>query len=61
MLYVMIFGIYGFVWMVVIKDIMMFVVIGFLGIYLFLYYYGGYGLMFEVVNIVKLGFLKFFE
>ncbi|MEI2328124.1 sodium:solute symporter family protein [Priestia megaterium] len=58
-LYVMISGIHGSAWTAVIKDIMMLAVIGFLGIYLPLHYYGGYGPMFEAVNTAKPGFLKF--
>ncbi|MCZ8493287.1 sodium:solute symporter family protein [Priestia megaterium] len=60
-LYVMISGIHGSAWTAVIKDIMMLAVIGFLGIYLPFHYYGGYGPMFEAVNIAKPGFLKFPE
>ncbi|MED3878828.1 sodium:solute symporter [Priestia megaterium] len=60
-LYVMISGIHGSAWTAVIKDIMMLAVIGFLGIYLPLHYYGGYGPMFEAVNTAKPGFLKFPE
>ncbi|MDR7244548.1 sodium:solute symporter family protein [Priestia megaterium] len=60
-LYVMISGIHGSAWTAVIKDIMMLVVIGFLGIYLPFHYYGGYGPMFEAVNTAKPGFLKFPE
>ncbi|WP_393959593.1 sodium:solute symporter [Priestia megaterium] len=60
-LYVMISGIHGSAWTAVIKDIMMLVVIGFLGIYLPFHYYGGYGPMFEAVNAAKPGFLKFPE
>ncbi|MFS0904333.1 sodium:solute symporter [Priestia aryabhattai] len=60
-LYVMISGIHGSAWTAVIKDIMMLVVIGFLGIYLPFHYYGGYGPMFEAVNAAKPGFLKFSE
>lgn len=49
MVYLMILGIYGFVWMVIVKDIMIFIVVLFLGIYMLFYYYGGLQLMFEVV------------
>lgn len=57
-IYVMISGIHGSAWTAVIKDIMMVAVIGFLGIYLPLHYYGGYQPMFEAINAAKPGFLK---
>jgi solute:Na+ symporter, SSS family len=57
-IYVMISGIHGSAWTAVIKDIMMVVVIVFLGIYLPLHYYGGYQPMFEAINTAKPGFLK---
>lgn len=57
-IYVMISGIHGSVWTAVIKDIMMIVIIGFLGIYLPIHYFGGFQPMFEAVNAAKPGFLK---
>jgi solute:Na+ symporter, SSS family len=58
-IYVMISGIHGSVWTAVIKDIMMVAIIGFLGIYLPIHYFGGFQPMFEAVDAAKPGFLKF--
>lgn len=58
-IYVMISGIHGSVWTAVIKDIMMVSIIGFLGIYLPIHYFGGFQPMFEAVDAAKPGFLKF--
>ncbi len=57
-IYVMISGIHGSAWTSVSKDLLMLVVILFLGIYLPLHYYGGYQPMFEAINATKPGFLK---
>jgi SSS family solute:Na+ symporter len=57
-IYVMISGIHGSAWTAVIKDLMMLIVIGFLGIYLPLHYYGGFQPMLEAINATKPGFLK---
>ena len=57
-IYVMISGIHGSAWTAVIKDIMMVVVIGFLGIYLPLHYYGGLQPMFEAIHATKPELLK---
>ena len=57
-IYVMISGVHGSAWISVLKDSMMLLVIGFLGIYLPLHYYGGYQPMFEAINAAKPGFLK---
>ena len=59
--YVMISGIHGSAWTAIVKDFMMIVVIGFLGIYLPLHYYGGYQPMFEAVYAANPGVLKFPE
>lgn len=60
-IYVMVSGIHGSAWTAVIKDIMIFVVVVFLGLYLPFYYYGGIQPMFEAVNEAKPGFLTFPE
>ncbi|MEK3799426.1 sodium:solute symporter [Peribacillus sp. FSL H8-0477] len=57
-IYVMISGIHGSAWIAVIKDIMMIVIIAFLGIYLPIHYFGGLQPMFEAINSAKPGFLK---
>jgi SSS family solute:Na+ symporter len=57
-LYVMVSGIHGSAWTAVIKDFLMIGIIGFLGIYLPLHYYGGYQPMFEAIHAAKPGFLK---
>jgi len=56
--YVMLSGIHGSAWIAVIKDIMMIVIIAFLGIYFPIHYFGGLQPMFEAVNAAKPGFLK---
>ncbi|WP_110926445.1 sodium:solute symporter family protein [Bacillus massiliglaciei] len=56
-IYVMISGIHGSAWTAVIKDIMMIIVIMFLGIYLPFHYYGGYQPMFEAIHEARPGFL----
>ncbi|ARW05611.1 sodium:solute symporter family protein [Bacillus atrophaeus] len=57
--YVMISGVHGSAWIAIIKDIVMVGVIGFLGIYLPIHYYGGFQLMFEAVHTANPEFLKF--
>lgn len=57
-IYVMISGIHGSAWIAVIKDIMMIVIIAFLGIYLPIHYFGGLQPMFEAIDSAKPGFLK---
>lgn len=57
-IYVMLSGIHGSAWIAVIKDIMMLMIIGFLGIYFPIHYYGGFQPMFEAINIAKPEFLK---
>ncbi|MFJ7746362.1 sodium:solute symporter [Peribacillus sp. NPDC097295] len=56
-IYVMISGIRGSAWTAVIKDIMMIVIIAFLGIYLPIHYFGNLQTMFETINSAKPGFL----
>jgi len=58
-IYVMLSGVHGSAWTAAIKDIVMVVVICFLGIYLPLHYYGGYQPMFEAVHAADPDFLKF--
>ncbi|MFD1359868.1 sodium:solute symporter [Fictibacillus halophilus] len=55
--YVMVSGIHGSAWTAVAKDILILVVVLFLGIYLPIHYYGGIQPMFEAVEAVKPGFL----
>jgi len=57
-IYVMISGIHGSAWIAVIKDIMMIIIITFLGIYLPIHYFDGLQPMFEAINSAKPGFLK---
>ncbi|MFY0545960.1 sodium:solute symporter family protein [Brevibacillus sp. H7] len=58
-IYVMISGIHGSAWTAVIKDIMIFFIVVFLGLYLPFHYYGGIQPMFEAVNAAKPDFLTF--
>lgn len=60
-IYVMISGIHGSAWTAVLKDIMIFLVVVFLGLYLPFHYYGGIQPMFEAVQAVNPGFLTFPE
>jgi solute:Na+ symporter, SSS family len=55
--YVMVSGIHGSAWTAVAKDILILVVVLFLGIYLPVHYYGGFQPMFEAVEAAKPGFL----
>ncbi|MET3730059.1 SSS family solute:Na+ symporter [Fictibacillus halophilus] len=55
--YVMVSGIHGSAWTAVAKDILILVVVLFLGIYLPIHYYGGIQPMFEAVEAAKPGFL----
>ncbi|MFC7392222.1 sodium:solute symporter family protein [Scopulibacillus cellulosilyticus] len=56
-IYVMISGIHGSVWTAILKDIMIFCVVIFIGIYLPFHYYGGIEPMFKAVQSAKPGFL----
>lgn len=56
-IYVMISGIHGSAWTAVIKDIMIFISVLFLGIYVPFHYYGGLQPMFEAVQAAQPGFL----
>jgi SSS family solute:Na+ symporter len=55
--YVMVSGIHGSAWTAVAKDILILIVVVFLGIYLPVHYYGGFQPMFEAVESAKPGFL----
>jgi len=54
--YVMVSGVHGSAWTSVAKDIMIVVIVIFLGIYLPYHYYGGLGQMFEAIEQAKPGF-----
>ena len=54
--YVMVSGVRGAVWVAVIKDVLILTVVVFLGIYLPLHYFGGYGALFSAVEQAKPGF-----
>jgi len=55
--YVMVSGVRGAVWNAVIKDVLILAIVVFLGIYLPLHYYGGYGALFSAVEQARPGFL----
>ena len=55
--YVMVSGVRGSAWTAVVKDTMILAVVLFLGIYLPIHYYGGYGAMFTAIDAAKPGFL----
>lgn len=55
--YVMVSGVRGSAWTAVVKDTMILLIVLFLGIYLPLHYYGGYGAMFAAIQAAKPGFL----
>lgn len=54
--YVMVSGVHGSAWTAVAKDTMILVIVVFLGIYLPLYFYGGFGPMFAAIEQAKPGF-----
>lgn len=56
-IYTIISGISGSAWTAVLKDIMILVVVIFMGIYLPIHYYGGYQHMFASIEAAKPGFL----
>jgi SSS family solute:Na+ symporter len=56
-IYVMVSGVHGSAWTAVAKDTAILAVAIFLGIYLPLHYYGGYGAMFSAIDQAKPGFL----
>jgi solute:Na+ symporter, SSS family len=55
--YVMVSGIHGSAWTAVLKDTAILAVVLFLGIFLPLHYYGGFGRMFAAIQSAKPGFL----
>ena len=55
--YVMVSGVRGSAWNAVVKDAMILLVVLFLGIYLPLHLYGGFGAMFTAIDEAKPGFL----
>ena len=55
--YVMVSGVHGSAWNAVIKDTMILLIVVFLGVYLPLRLYGGYGAMFTAIDEAKPGFL----
>jgi SSS family solute:Na+ symporter len=57
--YVVVSGVHGSAWTAVVKDIMILAIVLFLGIYLPIRYYGGYGEMFHAIQAAKPGFLTF--
>jgi solute:Na+ symporter, SSS family len=54
--YVMVSGVHGSAWTAVAKDILILVIVVFLGLYLPLHYYGGLASMFEAIEQAKPGF-----
>jgi SSS family solute:Na+ symporter len=57
--YVMVSGIRGSAWTAVVKDVLILVVVVFLGLYLPIHLYGGIGEMFDKIDAAKPGFLVF--
>jgi solute:Na+ symporter, SSS family len=55
--YVMVSGVHGSAWTAVVKDVSILAIVLFLGIYLPLHYYGGYGSMFTAIQAAKPNFL----
>ena len=55
----MVSGMHGAAWNAVVKDVLILAVVVFLGIYLPVHYYGGYGDMFRAIDAAKPGFLTF--
>ena len=58
-IYVMISGMHGVAWNAAAKDVLILAVVVFLGAYLPLRYYGGFGEMFHAIDAAKPGFLAF--
>jgi solute:Na+ symporter, SSS family len=56
-IYVIVSGVRGSAWTAVVKDTLILATAVFLGIYLPVYLYGGYGPMFAAINAAKPGFL----
>ncbi|WP_144109376.1 sodium:solute symporter [Paraburkholderia sp. BCC1886] len=57
--YVIVSGVRGSAWNSVVKDLMILAIVLFLGIYMPLHYYGGFGNMFRAIDAAKPGFLTF--
>jgi solute:Na+ symporter, SSS family len=55
--YVMVSGVHGSAWTAVAKDVLILAVAVFLGIYLPIHFYGGFGTMFSAIDQAKPGFL----
>jgi SSS family solute:Na+ symporter len=55
--YVMVSGVHGSAWTAVAKDTLILAVVLFMGIYLPIHYYGGYGAMFTAIQAAKPDFL----
>jgi SSS family solute:Na+ symporter len=55
--YVMVSGVHGSAWTAVVKDVTILTIVLFLGIYLPLHYYGGYGAMFDAIQTARPNFL----
>ena len=55
--YVMVSGVRGSAWTAVVKDTLILAVVLFLGIYLPIHYYGGYGAMFSAIQAAKPDFV----
>jgi SSS family solute:Na+ symporter len=55
--YVMVSGVHGSAWTAVAKDTLILLMVMFLGIYLPIHLYGGYGAMFAAIHEAKPGFL----
>ena len=60
-IYVLVSGIHGSAWTSTIKDVMIFVIILFLGIYIPIHYYGSHQDMFKTLETLKPGFITFPE
>ena len=55
-IYVSVSGVHGSAWISSIKDVLILLVIGFLGVYIPTHYYGGLEAMFDAVSAAKPGF-----
>ncbi|EQA6336500.1 sodium:solute symporter family protein [Providencia stuartii] len=60
-LFVMISGIHGSAWTSALKDLMILIVVVFIGVYIPLHYYGSFGDMFRAIDTASPGFLTFSE
>ncbi|WP_458029074.1 sodium:solute symporter family protein [Providencia stuartii] len=58
-LFVMISGIHGSAWTSALKDLMILIVVVFIGVYIPLHYYGSFGDMFRAIDTASPGFLTF--